>query len=443
MNEGMVLVTRNNNNLHKNSLTNNIFTILFILAPLMKVYASPVPGLSGFELIMSAFLVLLLITRVGYISISWKNNATMILLLFLYVNVVTLITALIQRYFSVFAYFSLSLRWLFYIVILLLAKTMLNKKLAIKLLDYVVMLSSLGMFIQVFVYRIFNTILPLKIPGLRLATESISKLDVTVMELKVARMGMFRAYSFYLEPAHFCYVATVGLAALLFISQHNKYTYLKAIIISVAVALSTSSTGVILVAIIWISFLFYNFKKNGMKIKGNYILFLFIVIFFLIFMYDTTVVKYAIDKVITDEGKIVSSARTDGYVKYLNLLDSKEKILGVGFGNMDNYFLKAFGVETKYVSTWGHLILSSGWGSLILFFGIMLYFYIKAKPHTRIFVLMFFLINYSSGSLFGVNLFYYLSWVFVFTDSYITNKGSLMDKQNFKTDKGTSQYNTT
>ena len=207
-----------------------------------------------------------------------------------------------------------------------------------------------------------------------------------------------RPTSLFYEPAHYIiYIAPIFVMSIL-----NEEYYIS-ILFLIGMILSTSSTGIVMVAIILSYFII---KNNDKKIiKKILVLTILIVISILLYKYlDSDFSK----KVSLDS--LQNNIRVFGANKYLNLFTIKEWLLGVGLNRLSEFSLK-FGISAlNYANSYIYGIISFGLVGGLLLLNYYLKLYINIDKKYKIMYVVMFMVMASDQILFNRNLLYLLIW---------------------------------
>lgn len=390
-----------------------IFTVILIFAPIIRIYASYIPGINLFELLMLMVIIFPLLSgRLNFFG-DRKNIGWYFMLMwfiFVLITCVSMICGIFGKWpTSSYDIIIRCLRWVFYIGVLCFSDKLLDKDLAIKLLKYTCIAVCTLLFIQIFWYRFTGEILTMKIPGWKLEG-GFSTID---RQIAIAEKHVFRAYSVFLEPAHFSYFVLVGLMVMLFIDK--KISYMIAAYYSLALFFCSSSSAIVLTFVIWMFYAYYLFfyvKHMEIGLKSVFLLIVLIVSFY--FVIQLPEVQYGIDKILTNKNTLVVSSRTGKYKEYLSLMSEPQKLIGIGMGNEENFFKVEYGIGSLYMNTIGYLITNVGYIGLTIFGIVILLCLIKTPMKYKIFVLVFIVTNYFSGMLFSSNMIFFMVWPLVF-----------------------------
>lgn len=175
---------------------------------------------------------------------------------------------------GIYASLGTTLRYAFYIFVIIFIPTI-AKECKFVLHSYVVlaMLSSFLLILQYICIHMFNIYIPGVIKFLPLTDTTLIDYGLTLNSQVYKRV-----MSCFGEPSHFAIYVLGALIILLFSANLTKKSMLKASFITLAIFLSTSITGVLLVIFIWILFI-----KKQVKLQFNNLL-LISMLFFMIFI---------------------------------------------------------------------------------------------------------------------------------------------------------------
>lgn len=222
-----------------------------------------------------------------------------------------------------------------------------------------------------------------------------------------------RPASFFGEPAYFCYYALIVIALLLVFSQKSLRTHQWAllVVLSLAVILSTSTTGICLLAAVWGFWI-----VNGAGSRRAVRIPLPVALLGLVGTGMTAILwrlrgsdqgvfqstGFALEKL----AGWSSTSRLGGSYELYFQLDSVRRIVGVGLGNEDIY-LGYDGFYNDIVL----VALSAGLVGLLLLVAYWYWLYLRAVPGTRILVVLYTVISF--GEQFLYSSFSYVILAFV------------------------------
>ena len=207
----------------------------------------------------------------------------------------------------------------------------------------------------------------------------VGAVELIARQLRWRGMGAWRYSSIFPEPAHFAQYALLSLAAAVFggerLLQDRRRT-LCAAIITLAIFLSQSANGVLLVIPLWGIFLLQSLR--GAR-RAN------VLIGFGVALIACMVLLARLSNVIDSALDHVRSAAETGYATTGNLrllqglavfrqLGPLEKLIGVGYGNLrsyltDNWIRTAYNstVGSEYMNGFSTVLVCSGWIGLLLY----------------------------------------------------------------------------
>lgn len=150
-----------------------------------------------------------------------------------------------------------------------------------------------------------------------------------------------RLRSFYSEPAELGYNLAPFVACSLFGKPYKKDTSktngMDALLVSVAIVLSTSGQGIFTIAILWAFWLINRIFRKGISTRDA--LLISGAVLGVVILYASGILEYALGRADNmGEGSAIN-ARSSGYVA-LSLLSPLQTIFGAGFGNyvVENVF---------------------------------------------------------------------------------------------------------
>lgn len=200
------------------------------------------------------------------------------------------------------------------------------------------------LYLQFVCSYLFGVFLPQNI----LPIETIS--GVFDAESTLSLVGVYRASSFFSEPASFSQYVIPAVCILLLKSGGEKKRIIIATIYTIAIFLSTSSLGIILVSLVWLIELYHLTKKN--LLKWGVILF----IFFAIGGYFVLANDYIYNSLSSIFGLLGQANSKTGERVYkgfavFHQLPNVYKLFGIGLGNA-KYYIQTYGIKTIYDSQW-------------------------------------------------------------------------------------------
>ncbi len=233
-------------------LLSKIFTVLLVLYPVIHVYDSPIGSLCLADILLLLLYPFLLFRLLKKRTIK-IDKGLLFLLVFVLANLLVIPILHISD-------IGLIIRnqGHFMIVLITLAifvPNLFEKKIGIRLLCHVSLVSSLYLIAQVILLHVFGIVLGAHLPFL---TANISE------------NGHIRPFAFFSEPAAFGMFNAVGLATVIAWKPFKeKMNRASEMIITFAMLLSLSSTAVALLVIVWLWYMISTLCKEHKLFKAN------------------------------------------------------------------------------------------------------------------------------------------------------------------------------
>ena len=359
-------------NTQKTPLLDKLYMLLLTLLPVFAIYR--VGSLDLDVVLMLAFFAIFLFSS-KFITITSVGKP--IALLVVYILLSTSINLLVGERFS--AKTEVVLRMGRYCLYLLMVFFFGNKHATyrefMRIYRILVYAAIFYLFLQAVFYYGFGIMLHNKI-----GASSVSE--------NAASVGRLR--SFYSEPADLGYNMIPFLACSLFGEKYkadvSKDNSLDALLVSVAIVMSTSGQGVICAGLIWGFWLLNHIFKEGLRPRD--ILILVGAVVAIIVLYFTGILEYTISRAESSGEGSAIDARASGYVS-LALLSPLQLLFGTGFGNyiVENTFdLEVYYQYVNYSSLAEFLFTLGIFGTAILL-GFFVYLFRKGTGSAKIMIL--------------------------------------------------------
>lgn len=235
-------------------------------------------------------------------------------------------------------------------------------------INWVSIICVIGLFYHVFLMMRGELITPIKIPFLP---------DPDMSQTRVFEEG-FRPVSFFMEPQSY-----VGyLIFTLFYAVRNS-KYIWAIIVSLSIILSTSTTGIAMIPIMFFLSLFA--EKGGMYKK---LIFLVVLVGLGIFFLNSPLASLGLDKL--EDTELSSNIRTVNGPALASAMDVEDFIFGVPYANAtDFYYSVSSSKDTGVIPDGNGNVFLPGFWTCYIFYGVLgtilflsIYFGIWRKKHS-------------------------------------------------------------
>ena len=357
----------------KESRFDGFFTLFVVLAPLLNSYSFLNSPLSIAEALLCVLSLWGIFTQKLVINNRWYFA------FWGYFIVQTLCMTIFSIYGSVeSAFIRLGRDSLYLFAILLLCPAHFQLKQAVKWYIAVAEATALFLFLQVILHHLFHWDIPNLIPGITLHYNFSSQTDYYQYFQRVYQYN-YRPSSVFLEPAHMAqYCAPAVLLALFndrFGLDRSFHYFIRAVMITGAVLLTTSANGVAFLVIAW-GFWFFK-TENGRIPRWKIWCALAMVVLFVATLFTPQMQKI-IQRFMsigdTSTGELSSGMRlVRGFIIFGGL-PLVNQLTGTGLGQLESaipyYGLStAYDVvgSTEYMNTLAYMLNSVGLLGFILF----------------------------------------------------------------------------
>lgn len=310
-------------NEQKITLLDKLYMAVLVLLPVLSQYQV---GPLDLDVVIMAFFFFAFLVSNRYLTITRFNQQ--IFTIVIYIVVITVLNMLVGKNYSQDS--EIILRAGRYCLYLLLVFFLGNKHVSyeqlMRIYRVVAILACAYLMIQAVFYYGAGITLPNKLGGSSHSENG-------------AEVGRLR--SFYSEPAELGYNLLPFLACSLFGAPYRRKgnsSYFDALLVSVAVVISTSGQGVIAAAVLWGIWLVMRIWNKQFK-TGDAVLVIVVAIAAFV-LYQSGILEYTLGRVETDNAETGAiAARSSGY-RVLQLLSPLERLFGTGFGNyvVENVF---------------------------------------------------------------------------------------------------------
>lgn len=374
------------------------YTIFIILFPILSNYSSPIIGV---DLGTFFFCMIGCIIFFKYFN-EIKIEKELFFILFYTIGITIFSLVSFELYSSEV---SILMRMFRFVILLFIFSSCNGRffdfKYGINLLQKVTLIASFYLIIQYVVYSFTGYILPKFIPG-------ITKLKGIVDSNVLSEYASFyRPTSFFLEPSSFVYFSSLMLVCSLYINNlyEIKNKFLTAVIITIAIILSTSGQGFIVLIVVWGYWIFLLILKKNTGyfriLKRKYI-FLVTGIGLLISS-NSKIIKNTLGRIFVKDVEAMSAvdARAGGYELYYQL-PTIRKIIGVGFGNLP---------DNTYFSSIADILFTLGIIGLVTIIYFYLQLFLKGKRFQKVLCIVSIVLMAGGGLFTATYLIFYLSFI--------------------------------
>lgn len=250
--------------------------------------------------------------------------------------------------------------------------------------------------------------------------------------IKTNDVDVGRLRAFYSEPAVMSYSLMPFIICSLFGKPyHNKNAIrlFDAGFVSVAIVLSTSGQGIVVMAAIWLLWIILQVIKG--TFKARQFLLLLCVVVAAIILYRSGILKFAIDRADNvQEGGAIDS-RLSGY-KSLELLTTLKLLFGAGFGNyvVENTFGLDLFREIINYSSIAQFLFTLGIVGTTLWFLFFTKLFFRSNTCARIIILALLMLSVFGAPLVAIQLPVWLSMICLqMPEGQFARKSTLADNE--------------
>lgn len=372
-----------------NKKISNFYTILVIIYPIIYTYLSSINSITIADFLLAIILI------VGICDIIAKKEKLYILvfllLIIIYLCFHQCLSFLIYGYNS--ENFYMFLRVLFYFVsCLILSRRYFNYDFGFSVYKIMSLFSSIYLIIQYVLMKTIHYYLPGTIPFLKTSN------DILEYNIKMMTTSFDRPRSIFIEPAHFAIYVSVFLAIYLF--SNKKINYKLILILTLAILLSGSSTGIGSIAIIYLIYFYKNLYHKKIGTKNLILFFLFFVV--IVIFTQTQIFDIFVKRTFYTSDAV--SGRFSTYsILSNNSFSNLQKLFGMGFYKTENFnpsFIRIF--------------LFNGLFGLVLYHIIIIKVFKDCNDVGNIVILLFYIFSLSSSIV-------YSRWIILIIPILISN----------------------
>lgn len=358
----------------RNNIAQKLFTLLIVLFPIINIYPSNINVSIGLGDI--ALLIVLIIY--APIILRRKVIVTEYLVFTIYIIGISILNILFIHNGIPISNLIRILRHGFYgTICCFYVPHLFNLSYGKRLIKIFCCLLSIGLLFQVVFYYIFHKIIWFWFP-VKTFTDGILRVNVIANFESMANTYL-RPQFVFLEPAHFTQYVIIGTVAFLFWEEDKYKSIAGAGLCSLAIVLSTSAAGILMLVACWgLWFLFCckkAMKRGRIKKYECYIMLIGLLSILCILLFTNLGQRMIsrINEIDFNKGSTSGNLRVlRGFIVY-SKLDVWRKVIGVGLGNIADYFNK-ISIELPYIegnpeymNSLTYILNSAGLGGAFLF----------------------------------------------------------------------------
>lgn len=333
-------------------LSAKCFTALFVLYPILSVYAiGPLNLGQVFTIPFIIVFVFKVLREPIVIRPQVASELPLILCgLALFLFILSLVSCVFFPEITSIARIGKFVLLLYGVVLIIVAGHFIDRDLSIKLLKVSLVSVSTVLFIQHLVNILFNVQIQPYLPFID--TVSMDQTE-RVLLYQYEGLTVYRPASVFVEPSHFGLYCGFGLSFLLFIDRSalNRNDLLVSLFVSLAMLSSTSGVSIALVVICWGMYLLPRIREIPLSVSFIVIICVIAILFSL---QKGGVLSVGISRLITSDGS--GANRLLSSLPYFESASPLMKLIGCGIGNMT----VTYESNMPFLSGMGILLLESG-----------------------------------------------------------------------------------
>lgn len=363
------------------TMNKKIFTILLCFWPILNIYSYQTGGLLGFGDICVLVFALF---NIGYCQkIRFYKEIKYYFIFMIAIIFLSLFdTCMIGDKGEGLGIITSVARVAFYsVIVIIYIPKCLDLEYGIRIIKWFTVANAVIVYLQTILYMLSGRVTLLILPVLPLANgETYNNMYNSL----VAHSGSyyFRASGIFLEPAHLAQYVLIGILLFLYTCDgeknvNDRKSFWLAFFCSGAAILSTSSIGIVFTILIWVHWAVSTMFKQYISadLAKNYaILIPICILSFIYIIRKLNVFTILFGKLsyvtITDSSSSFAYRVTRGFEIY-SKLPIREKLFGVGFGNISSYMVSTSNLnsyaESDYMNSIAYIFCSIGIVGMILF----------------------------------------------------------------------------
>ncbi len=369
-----------------------IFTYIIILSPMLVIYGTPIATLSIADIALIAILPFMLL------DLKKKDQIKDLIIpqfaiIVIYILLQIVYICLVKDSDYIETVFMPTMRILFYyFIIVCFYKKYFNTESGLKFYRITALFASLFLILQFIVLKLTGKYIPGYIQGL----DVIEKLQKHAATINSAG----RVRSVFAEPSHYAIYCGLYLGIeLICISKKIDFSI---IIVTVAMLLSTSSTAIILVAIIYFIYFIKNFRYLLSKYSINFIIIVLSIVILSLWYIRTDSYKMFVNRT------FIEGNATEGRFGNYDLIfkdettTSSERIFGNGVLKIE-----------EYIPAFPRIYLYFGYIGMIYFIIISIKNLLNLKGINWIATFLTIVLIFPTEFIFGINILLYAPFIYL------------------------------
>lgn len=356
-----------------------LYSFFLGVMPIVAIYYSGIPGLNVADVCLLIFYVFALLKKKAVNEFTSPSGKTFLLVFLGYLLTVCLLFGSVTSTTSITDILVRTIRIVFYIVsIYFLSRRLLNFDVLKKTILRVSYFSLAFILLQYLLYYSFSYVLHGFLNFLPLYTDAYAAMDYSSIYL-----FSFRPTGPFLEPAHCARYLFLGLC---FSFGSKKRGFLSAILLSIAIVLSTSGQSLVYLVIVWACYALHLLISKEQKSKTQLLAIIFLLIPISVFLIaNSSLINVTLRRIGLSDGFAMTGAGRARLSTLQFVFESNfvNLIFGHGYGSVP--------YENAWQSGLTYLLFGSGFIGLLLIICLFLSPLKKSTIVLKLLVLLFFL----------------------------------------------------
>jgi len=292
------------------------------------------------------------------------------------------------------------------------------------LIKYYIITAYFSLFfllLQVILYSFFKIPISGRIPFLELISYDFEgQFNYLLFQVQEFMYNYVRYSSIFAEPSHLALYTIPLLCLKMFNNKEKKY--LEVIFITAMILITSSANGIVIVGFLWFYFFYSRTGKVSVRKVLNIILGISVLLILHMVLKNFTFYSNVIENLfISQSATTKADYRVYRGFDYFFLIPINYKIFGIGFRNLSsftNYYNLYSHYDTiktqnfEYMNAISQILIYSGIIGFSLFISFVVKAYKASNKTSKVIILAFILMCFSSSVLFDTYWLLYLSLIF-------------------------------
>lgn len=379
-----------------------IYSIIIAIFPIISIYSTGISSLSLGDALLLLYVIYIVLKRNGKSRIVLWRPMIPLLVFAVYITITLIFQILLGTEIGILS----TLRFLLYLLALILLTDSFNFRKGIRVLGFITVLVSAYVILQYLFFRIIGSTLPWRIPFLDVVDENFINKEFTPYYLQ-----FYRPTGFFYEPTHYAQYCLIYFCYLLFCNDVRiRKKWLHIIIISAGIICSGSAAGLFIIAILFALY-YWKYISKGRVTKQTIALSLLLIAGIYIVVNSASLSRI-FTKLISSSGSGLSSSVGYRFNSVVNVFSKDRGIFEVLFGTG-----RASTGDTYYTAVF-YVLYCHGMVGFIIFLATFIVPYIWLKTDfQRSAILTIFIMSIGSEMMINFGMLTYLTYIYRYSQT--------------------------